>query len=445
MNNDLWDKALKILAVDPRVNTVIYDSILSEIKQEDCSDGILILTCVNEYSLNLVKGKDLNAPIIDAVNLVSGGNMTVKFIIEGDEKAKTVTSISGKKAQMKERSLQSYGISSEFTFDNFIVGDCNKFAHASAVSVANNPGVSSSRNPLYLWGNSGLGKTHLMKAIGYSIQQNYKDKIVLYTTCEQFTNAYVACMNNKKYEEFRSKYRGVDVLLIDDIQFLIGKEGIQMEFFNTFESLITSGKQIVITSDKAPKNLTELDSRLTSRFQNGMTMDIQPPDFETRKAIFLSKMDNDGISLSDDIINYVCENVTKNVRELNGAYNIVSAFYALSGGELDLETVEERLSSIISPGKKKKLTPEIVTDAVSIYYDITSEKMKSKIRNTEIVNARSVAMYICRDLLEMPYEKIGHFFGGRKHTTVMNACSNVENDESLMGDVESIKKRIMDY
>ncbi|MBO4242921.1 MAG: chromosomal replication initiator protein DnaA [Clostridiales bacterium] len=444
MSTDLWDKALKILEIDTRVNSVIYSTILCNVKQVDFSDNVLILSCRNDYELGLVKGKEIDTYINNAVNIVSDGNVSVKYIIEGDEKAKTVTSLSEKRAIRKENLTVNDGISSDFTFDNFIVGDCNRFAHASAISVANNPGKSSSRNPLYLWGNSGLGKTHLMKAIGYSIRQNFKDKIVLYTTCEEFTNAYIACMKSKQYEEFRAKYRGVDVLLIDDIQFLIGKEGIQMEFFNTFESLITSGKQIVITCDKAPKNLTELDSRLTSRFQNGLMMDIQPPDFETRKAIFLNKVQKDGLDLSDDIINYVCENVTKDVRDLNGAYNIVSAYYVLSNGELTLDIVESKLSTVISPGKNKKLTVEIVIDAVSKYYDISAEKMIGKLRNAEIVNARSVAMYICRDLLEMQYEKIGSKFGGRKHTTVMNACNNVEQDENLMADIESIKKRIME-
>ncbi|MBQ4270274.1 MAG: chromosomal replication initiator protein DnaA, partial [Clostridiales bacterium] len=372
MSTDLWDKALKILEIDTRVNSVIYTTILCNVKQVDFSDNVLILSCRNDYELGLVKGKEIDTYITSAVNIVSDGPVSVKYIIEGDEKAKTVTSLSEKRAIQKENLNVNDGISSDFTFDNFIVGDCNRFAHASAISVANNPGKSSSRNPLYLWGNSGLGKTHLMKAIGYSIRQNFKDKIVLYTTCEEFTNAYIACMKSKQYEEFRAKYRGVDVLLIDDIQFLIGKEGIQMEFFNTFESLITSGKQIVITCDKAPKNLTELDSRLTSRFQNGLMMDIQPPDFETRKAIFLNKVQKDGLDLSDDIINYVCENVTKDVRDLNGAYNIVSAYYVLSNGELTLDIVESKLSTVISPGKNKKLTVEIVIDAVSKYYDISA-------------------------------------------------------------------------
>ena len=447
MSGDLWSDALKILSLDSRIDKLFYDRILSKMKQVNYDDNnnVLILSCRDDYSMSLVKGKDLGNYIENAVSMVSDDKISVNYIIEGDKSAEISSVIAAGKAirRENEESTVNTVLTSEYTFENFIVGDCNRFAHASAVSVANNPG-SRQRNPLYLWGNSGLGKTHLMKAIGYSIIQNHTGKNVLYTTCEEFTNAYVACMNNKKFDSFRNKYRNVDVLLIDDIQFLIGKEGTQLEFFNTFEALITAGKQIVITSDKAPKNLTELDSRLTSRFQNGMTMDIQPPDFETRKAIILNKLEHDNIDLSDEIVNYICENVTKNVRELNGAYNIVSAYYALENGNLTLESVQSRLASIISPNKKKMLTTDIVIDAVSKYYDITPDKMISKLRNAEVVNARSVAMYICRDLLEMQYEKIGNSFGGRKHTTVMNACSNVESDETLMQDVVNIKNRITD-
>lgn len=447
MDDNLWERSLKVLKFDQRIDSVIYDSMLIKMKQVRYDDsGVLILSCRDEYSMDLVKGKDLSRYINDAVNTVAESNVTINYILKDDEDAIRTSFIASSRANEKDNSISHASeITSEFTFNNFIVGDCNRFAHASAVAVANNPGASQQRNPLFLWGNSGLGKTHLMKAIGYSVLQNHSNMNVLYTTCEEFTNAYVSCMKNKNYEAFRNKYRSVDVLLIDDIQFLIGKEGTQLEFFNTFESLINSGKQIVITSDKAPKNLTELDSRLTSRFQNGMTMDIQPPDFETRKAIIISKLEKDGIVISDDIINYICENITKNVRELNGAYNIVSSFYALSNGNLDLEEVKKYLSSLISPGGTKTISPDMIIDAVSKYYDLTSNKIKSKLRNQDILNARSVAMYLCRDIIEMKYDKIGQYFGGFKHTTVMHACTKVASTDELLEDVEKIKKRILDY
>ncbi|MCQ2529365.1 MAG: chromosomal replication initiator protein DnaA [Saccharofermentans sp.] len=442
MEDNLWSKALKILNADKRIDPIIYDTILCKMKLVNYDpSGIIVLSCRDEYSMSLVKGQNLDSYIKSALQLVAEKNISVSYVEEGDDNAIVSSTLAQKKVISKNYS-SSIGISDEYTFENFIIGDCNRFAHASAISVASHPG-SKQRNPLYLWGNSGLGKTHLMKAVGHRIKENFPDKSVLYTTCEEFTNAFVACMNNNSnYESFRNKYRTVDVLLIDDIQFLIGKEGTQTEFFNTFESLINAGKQIVITCDKAPKNLTELDNRLTSRFQSGMMMDIQPPDFETRKAIILNKLENDNIILSDEIINYLCENVTKNVRELTGAYNTVSGFYILQNRNITLEDVELRLQSIISPGKSKKLTTEIVIDAVSHYYDITPDKMMSNLRNAEIVNARNVAMYICRDLLEMQYTKIGSYFGGRKHTTVMHSCNSVENDSVLLKDVEMIKKRI---
>ena len=446
MDGNLWERSLNVLKFDDRINNVLYDTILMKMEQVHYDNGILVLSCRDEYSLTVVKGKDLRKYINDAVNAVSDSNVTVNYILKDDVNALRTTIIGTTRAnETNNTSDHSSEISSEYTFKNFIVGDCNRFAHASAVAVANNPGASQQRNPLYLWGNSGLGKTHLMKAIGNFVLENHRSMNVLYTTCEEFTNAYVSCMKNKNYEAFRNKYRTVDVLLIDDIQFLIGKEGTQLEFFNTFESLINSGKQIVITSDKAPKNLTELDSRLTSRFQNGMTMDIQPPDFETRKAIIISKLEREHIDISDDIINYICENMTKNVRELNGAFNIVSSYYALTNGNLDLEDVKKCLASLISPGGTKTITPEMIIDAVSKYYDISPDKMKSNVRNAEVVNARNVAMYLCRDINGTQLNAIGQYFGGKKHSTVLHSCNIVSSNDALMADVENIKKRITDY
>lgn len=443
MNEEIWSKALKIISLDSRVDELYYNTILIKMKQVSYENDILVLSCRDDYSLSLVKGKELEGYIKSAVGMVTDRETSVKYIIEGDNAAAINSIVSETKVKEKERSTSASGLTDEFTFENFIVGDCNRFAYASAFSVAENPGLRQ-KNPLYLWGNSGLGKTHLMKAVGYKVQQLFPGKKVLYTTCEEFTNAFVSCLHNKAIDDFRNKYRNIDVLLIDDIQFLINKEGTQMEFFNTFESLVSAGKQIVITSDKSPKNLPELDSRLTSRFQNGVMMDIQPPDYETRKAIFLNKMNSMGISFDDDIVGYVCENVTNNVRELNGAFNIISTYYALENGNINLELVMAKLAPIISPNKKRAITVETVIEAVSKYYDITPDKLLSNVRSADIVNARSVAMYICRDLLEMQLTKIGEYFGGKKHTTVLHAINKVTDEESLMSDVKLIEKRLAD-
>ena len=444
MNEEIWSKALKIISLDSRVDEIYYNTILNKMKQVSYDNDILVLSCRDDYSLSLVKGQELEGFIKSAVGMVTDRDTSVMYIVEGDNAAAINSIVSETKVKEKDRSaFSSSELTDEFTFENFIVGDCNRFAHASAISVAENPGLRQ-KNPLYLWGNSGLGKTHLMKAVGYRVKQLYPDKKVLYTTCEEFTNAFVSSLNTKAIDDFRKKYRNIDVLLIDDIQFLINKEGTQMEFFNTFESLVSAGKQIVITSDKSPKSLPELDPRLTTRFQNGVMMDIQPPDYETRKAIFINKMNSMGISFDDDIVEYVCENVTNNVRELNGAFNIISTYYALENGNINLELIMSKLAPIISPSKNKQITVEVVIDAVSKYYDITPDKLLSNVRSADIVNARSVAMYICRDLLGMQYTKIGEFFGGKKHSTVMHACNKLADDPALMSDVKIIEKRIAD-
>lgn len=442
---DIWSSSLTILNLNARIDEIVFKNVLSKMKQVSYENKILVLSYPDEFTYSCIESKDMKTLIKNAVDMVSGENVNIIYVEEGNENAAVTSVVAESKAIEKERrnTPTSNGLNGEFTFENFVVGECNKFAQASSISVAENPGLPQ-RNPLYLWGNSGLGKTHLMKAIGNKVAELYPEKKVLYTTCEEFTNAYVACMHNKVYEDFRNKYRSIDVLLIDDIQFLINKEGTQMEFFNTFESLISAGKQIVITSDKSPKNLPELDPRLTSRFQNGMLMDIQPPDYETRKAIILSKMREINITLSDEVIEYICENITTNCRELNGAFNIVSSFYALENGNVPLELVVSKLAPMVSPAKSRSITPELVIDATSKYFGVPTEKLLSTVRSSDVVSARSVAMYICRENLQMALEDIGQHFGGKKHSTVINACKNVSEKEVLLADAQNIMKRITD-
>ena len=443
MESSVWTKALSLLNYDPNIDSVTYDSILCKMSVAHCDNDLLVLAARDDFSLGLVKGQKLGKIIENAIKTVNEDKpLTVNFVKQDDIPSLESTINAGKKAarQAKTEVVTPTGLNGEFTFANFVVGDCNRFAHASAVSVAAKPGQKQ-RNPFFLWGNSGLGKTHLMKAIGNAVLEQHPDKKVIYTTCEAFTNAFVATIQNKNYTEFRNKFRTVDVLLIDDIQFLIGKDSVQTEFFNTFEALIEAGKQIVITCDKAPANLTQLDNRLTSRFQDGIMFDVQPPDFETRKAIFLSKLENENFTLSDEIVDYVCENVTTNIRQLNGAFNTISSYVTLANGDLSLDDIRKIVDPLIT-GNKKYLTPDIVINAVANYYDLTPDKLTSKLRSAEISTARNVAMFICRDYLELKYEKIGQIFGGRKHTTVMHGCDNVDEDKDLKKQAEEIYKLI---
>lgn len=443
MDKSIWEQALNLIKFDPGIDKFTYESVLKPMEVVYSEDNVLVLAAKDEYCLTLAKGEALGKIISTAIRTATSRDIKVTFVKAGDENAVRSSVNSSKKAIRDENLSKTTptGLNGDFTFANFVVGDCNRFAHASAVSIADKPGQKQ-RNPFFLWGNSGLGKTHLMKAIGNSIIQNYPKKKVLYTTCETFVNNFVACGISKSYEEFRNKYRTVDVLLIDDIQFLINKLAVQTEFFNTFETLIDAGKQIVITCDKAPSNLTELDNRLTSRFQDGIMFDVQPPDFETRKAIFLKKLEGEQFTLSDEIIDYVCENITTNIRQLNGAFNTISSYITLSNEEFTFDDVEKVLSQYLSPDKRKYLTPEIIINAVAKYYDLTPDKIISNLRSAEISRARNVAMYICRDYLELKLQKIGDIFGGRKHTTVMHGCSNVDEDPELKKEAEDIVKLI---
>lgn len=437
--SDLWKRTLKVLSFDSRVDGV-YDAIIVPLKQVHCDRKQIILEARDTYSLNILKGNELNSIISEALNSVNGAPITLNFVLKGDTKSINSTKISAARSR-DDVNENSSNLSEAYSFKNFIVGDCNRFAHASAVAVANNPG-SRQRNPFFLWGNSGLGKTHLIKAIGYEIQSNNDDIKVLYTTCESFLDAFIHCRMGDDYDAFRKKYRSVDVLIIDDIQALIGKTETINEFFNTFEALTAEGKQIIITSDKAPSNLIEFDDRIRSRFQSGILIDIQPPDFETRKAIFLSKIENDGLTVSDDIVDYVCENITNNVREIEGAYKTVTSYMAVSNGFIDLETTKALLMPLISPSSKKKVTPEMIINSVSKYYDISEEDMTSTKRNAQVAVARNVAMYLMRDILDYTHDRIGKYFGGRKHSTVINSINNIDDDPELKREAEEIKKRI---
>lgn len=443
MSIELWNKALEIMELDSRISTTIFDNIIKKIKPIKYQNGLLILSCRDEYSKGIITSNEINSLIQGAVSLVADGNVKLSFIVGGDDTDITTVSIAEKKViDNTVKSTSKTNIISSFTFDNFVVGDCNRFANAASIQVADKPGQSHF-NPLFIWGNSGLGKTHLMHAIGNRALEKNPNLSVIYTTCEQFTTDYISCINSKQFEPFRNRYRTVDILLIDDIQFLINKEGTQQEFFNTFEALINAGKQIVITSDKAPSNLTTLDERLTSRFQNGYTMDVQPPDYETRKAIFLKKSESDEITIDPEITNYICENSTDNIRSLNGAYNIVTSVIALSNKvDITLSDVKVQLDNFFSPNKRQTLTYEIVINKVSQYFEISPEKIVSNARNRDILVARNTAMYLCREYLDLPLKKIGMLFGGRDHATVMHSIEKVSSDDSYNKHIEEIKKML---
>jgi len=334
----------------------------------------------------------------------------------------------------------------KFNFENFVVGGNNRFAYAASLAVAESP--AEAYNPLFLYGGSGLGKTHLMQAIGIQVIKNDPTSNVLYISSETFTNELIEAINTQNTNQFKEKYRNIDILLIDDIQFLEGKEATQEEFFHTFNTLYENNKQIVISSDRPPSNLQKLDERLTTRFGFGITADVQPADFETRVAILKKKIELADIEVDSDIeevCNLIAEKIKYNIRELEGAMNRMISFSEIMNNKIDLDFAKIVLKDIYRD-TDKAIAPERIRSTVASYYDIKVSDLDSKRRTAEIALARQVAMYLCRESTDFSFSKIGEIFGGRDHSTVMSNCNKIQNlyheDELIKYDIDEINKKL---
>lgn len=324
-----------------------------------------------------------------------------------------------------EQEPNESNLNPKYVFETFVIGNSNRFAHAAAQAVANNP--AHAYNPLFLYGGVGLGKTHLMHAIGNRIKQNNPSMKVLYTSSEKFTNEIINSIQNKTTEAFRQKYRNIDCLIIDDIQFLKGKEQTQEEFFHTFNALKDADKQIIISSDRSPREIETLQDRLRSRFDQGLTADIQPPDLETRMAILRTKAATDKIELPNDVITLLATNIATNIREIEGAYNKIVAYTSLMDMPITVETAQKVLTDMGNDIKTKQITFEGIIKVVAQHYNIKEEELFNKKRTQNIAFPRQVAMYLCRELADLSYPRIGELFGGRDHTTVIHAYEKISN------------------
>ena len=345
-------------------------------------------------------------------------------------KAKILTPAQAEKyragAMLEDKPADIANLNPKYTFETFVVGSNNRFAHAAALAVAESP--ADAYNPLFIYGGVGLGKTHLMHAIGhYMLSQNPSLRIK-YVTCELFTNEMVNALNKKTQPEFREKYRNIDVLLVDDIQFLTGKTGTQEEFFHTFNTLHTAGKQIVITSDKPPRDIAKLEERLVSRFEWGLIADISKPDLETRAAILQRKAQEEMLNVDNSVLTMIAERVTNNVRELEGCLTRLVAYSSLTGKPVDKALAEDALREIFARSEPRHVTCEDVISTVATYYNVTSEDLKGPRRSRDVAMPRQVAMYISREIVGAPLTAIGASFGGRDHSTVNHACQKVAAD-----------------
>ena len=339
--------------------------------------------------------------------------------------------------------IEKANLNPRYTFDTFVVGNNNKMAHAASLAVAESPGEAY--NPLFIYGGVGLGKTHLMHSIAHFVLQKNPNAKVLYVTSEYFTNELIDSIrngNNTTMSKFREKYRNIDVLLIDDIQFIIGKESTQEEFFHTFNALHGAKKQIVISSDKPPKDMEILEDRLRSRFEWGLIVDISSPDYETRMAILRKKEELDGYKIDDEVIEYIAKNVKSNIRELEGSLNKIMAYANLEKSEINLALAEKVLKDIISPNQKRIITPELIIEVVAEHFDLQPSDLTGNKRNAKIVFPRQIVMYLCRNMTEVTLKNIGKVLGGRDHTTIMNGIDKIEAE--LNGPNASPTQEIID-
>ena len=427
---ETWFKPLKIRKIDNSLN-IVYIEVNS-----DKGKDFIISTIKNRYLTYLQNA--FKTVLNDEYRVVLKDSDTYD---EEEEKNNPVKVTPPKKGLNKQKIFNP-----KFNFDNFVVGGSNKYAHAAALAVAESP--SEAYNPLFIYGGSGLGKTHLMHAIGIYLLEKNPNLNVLYVSSEMFTNKLIRALGEQKMNEFKSKYRKADVLLIDDIQFIEGKESTQEEFFYTFNTLYDSNRQIIISSDRAPNKLVNLDDRLKSRFQWNLIADIQPPDYETRVAILMKKAENMNIDVDDDLYDVICliaEKIKDNIRELEGAFTRIVSFSHLLNEKAD-KTFAKRVLKDVLTNNEISVTPEKIKKVVAKYYNIKVSDLESTKKTNNIAFPRQVSMYLIRELTDSSLPQIGRYFGNRHHTTVKYACEKIENDiksdETLKSVIESLKEEI---
>lgn len=406
-------------------------------------EGITLIVSSGSMGINVLN-KRYTLAIRTAIREVTGLCLAVHYVTpDAAVSAKNKPSDDEDFTDVMERAH----LNPKYTFDSFVVGSNNKFAHAASLAVAESPGEIY--NPLYLYAGVGLGKTHLMHSIAHFILKNNPEARVLYVTSEDFTNELIDSIrngNNSAMSKFRDKYRNIDVLLIDDIQFIIGKESTQEEFFHTFEALYGQKKQIIISSDKPPKDLDILEERIRSRLEMGLIADISSPDYETRMAILRKKEETDGYHIDDEVLDYIAKNIKSNIRELEGCLNRVRAKSILEKRDVTLDLAEEILRDLITPDTERKITSEAIINTVAEHFHLTLNEIKSQKRKKEYVYPRMIAMYLCREMTDDAYDTIAGLLNKKDHTTVINAYNRIAKDMELnpqtKSTVETLKKKI---
>lgn len=429
-----WEEIKESLRTEYELTEISFDTWIMPLKFYEVKDDIvkILIPSDQAHALNYISNKYKSFFQV-TISEMMNHTYDIQFILEKDtDSSKDSDSNTSKfNNPVYNINYENANLNPKYKFDTFVVGSNNKFAHSAALAVAESPGEAY--NPLYIYGGAGLGKTHLMHSIGHFIlEQNPKTK-VLYVTSEAFTNDLVESIRggntSSAMNKLREKYRTVDVLMVDDVQFIIGKESTQEEFFHTFNVLHTAGKQIVLSSDKPPKEMETLEERFRSRFEWGLIADIQPPDYETRMAILRKNAQNYDKEVDDQIFQYIATNVKSNIRELEGAFNRIIAKSKIDNqSEITLELAEDALKDIINPDKKREITPSIIIDTVAEDFGVLPDDIVSHKRNSEFVLPRQIVMYLCRNLTEVSLVSIGKLLGKKDHTTIMHGVKKIEDD-----------------
>lgn len=443
-----WDEIKETIRKEYELTDVSYDTWIKPLRFYDVKENVVIIMIPSDqaHALNYISSKYKNFFKV-IVSEMMDHTYDISFILEKEAMEKEKMKESTAKPS-NHVNYENANLNPKYKFDTFVVGSNNKLAHSAALAAAESPGEVY--NPLYIYGGAGLGKTHLMHSIGHFILERNPDIKVLYVTSENFTNEVISCIRSGdaiKMNNMREKYRTVDILMIDDIQFIIGKESTQEEFFHTFNTLHSAGKQIILSSDKPPKDMETLEERLRSRFEWGLIADIQPPDYETRMAILQKNAENYNKEVDNEVLSYIADNVKSNIRELEGALNKIMAFSKLNKVDINLEYAEEALKDVIYPNKQREITPSLIIEVVAEHFGVSPEDIASKKRTAELVQPRQVVMYFCREMTANSLQNIAKAIGKKDHTTVLHGIKTIskemENNEELKNQVDIIRKKIM--
>lgn len=446
-----WPQILKKMKTEYCSSNIAYNTWIEPLTVYEVSDDTVYILVKLKASLEHIEEKYL-LPFKVCIAEVTGYEFEVSFVTEDHVVIHKKKKIAVKK-QKDTAVFESANLNPKYTFDTFVVGSNNNFAHAASLAVSESPG--DIYNPLFIYGGVGLGKTHLMHSIAHHILEKDPSKKVLYVTSETFTNELIDALkigkngNELAMTTFREKYRNNDVLLIDDIQFIIGKESTQEEFFHTFNHLHVSGRQIIISSDKPPKDIETLEARLRTRFEWGLIADISSPDYETRMAILRKKEELDGLEryhIPDDVMQYIANNIKSNIRELEGSLNKLIALANLEKKPIDISLAAEALKDMISPDNIREITPELIMDVVSEHFNVSIADLKGRKRNAEIVLPRQIIMYLCREMTDTPLKAVGAMLGGKDHASISHGVKKItadlETDEALNNTVSIIRKKL---